>query len=74
MAGATLMHLVATCPRCGTEILVQTVECARCGHPTSPGGYVIAPEGSRYERKPVCVRCIDGCSLHPLMGPQEMKG
>jgi len=69
------MHLVATCPRCGAEILVQTVECARCGHPTSPGGYVIAPEGSRYERKPVCVRCIDGDgNTRNRIGPTEVKG
>ena len=65
------MHIVATCPNCGTEVLVQTVECARCGRPATPGSYVIAPAGSRYEGKPVCVMCVDGCSQKPV--PWETK-
>jgi len=66
-----LMHLVATCPNCGAAILVQTVTCARCGRPVPAGEYVIAPAGSRYERKPVCARCIDGDG--PRVGPTETK-
>ena len=68
------MHLTATCPRCGTEVLVQTVTCARCGRPATPGSYVIAPAGSRYEGKPVCVACVDGYSQKPATwGPTETK-
>lgn len=68
------MHIVATCPVCGTEIVMQTAECAICGRRVPAGEYVIAPKGSRYDGAPICADCIDRIGRKPAVGPWETKG
>lgn len=69
------MNLMATCPKCGLQLLVQAVACVRCKRTVSPGEYMIMPPGSRYTGQPVCFRCADGeqAARKPKAGPEEVK-
>ena len=60
-----------TCPDCGAEILVQSVQCAKCGATVT--AYTIAPAGSRYAGRPICVACVDAPRQRKPWGPQEFK-
>jgi len=70
------MHIVATCPNCGTQLVVQAIICAKCKRTVPDGQFVIAPDASRYAGKPVCVQCLDGSVRVPAhyVPFDEVKG
>lgn len=61
-----------TCPDCGTTILVQSVQCAKCGAIVT--SYTIAPAGSRYAGRPICAACIDAPRQGRSWLQMETKG
>ena len=71
------MNLIAKCPTCGVELMIEAVLCVRCKRRVQPGEYLIAPPGSRYIGQPVCFNCVDGAARPgrppKTAGPEEVK-